>query len=190
MSSLKIESMFPFMGLPFDVRRQFYIIILPQPGNPDPLAGDWVNMVGLPNPFMNLLLANKQVNEEARMVLYGLNTFTTVICPTGRLLLRSKPEGIFPNPVVLPPAFTFIKGLQLSISYGNISLAHDEPCRITLNHNGWVVRDEIQNLASTIAKSTSLKNLKVSVPCLCRKCSCNDSDQVSKVITESLQPLR
>ena len=47
--------------------------------NAPPQSASWSTIVGIPNAWMSLLLANQQISGEAREVLYGDSAFTFAI---------------------------------------------------------------------------------------------------------------
>ncbi|KAL8836984.1 MAG: hypothetical protein Q9176_005985 [Flavoplaca citrina] len=104
---------FPFMDLPLEIRREIYSLVLPEQ-TPGSRSNGWATMDGLPNDFMNLLAVNKQVSDEARSVLYELNTFTIVISDTNSLVLGYLDKVSF-KPMQSPPSLPYIKNWQIAL---------------------------------------------------------------------------
>ncbi|KAI4169694.1 MAG: hypothetical protein LQ343_005516 [Gyalolechia ehrenbergii] len=182
MSSPGDGQSFPFMRLPPELRRHFYTIVLPQQDKPI-RTSDWTDIIGLPNPFMGLLLVNKQIFNEARTVLFGLNTFTAVVSRHGTSFVHSAPQDVHTYPILLPLSFTLIKNWQLSLGFGRV-------CRGYLYHGEHILADEVLNIAVQIATIPVLETLKVSVPCLCHKCHCLQQEDMHKITMNILKPLK
>lgn len=154
------------MGLPLELRRYFYNLILPSQDVPR-RSSEWANTEGTPNQCMNILLANKQISEEARSVLYGLNSFTIVVSENATFLPRSR-SGLDFQPMLTTLSLGYIKNWQLSVPLGR----YDE-------HNDYV-RDALLSACAQLANIPILQTLKISVPYLCgyvdRDCGYNDND--------------
>ncbi|KAL8789208.1 MAG: hypothetical protein Q9213_001315 [Squamulea squamosa] len=80
-SDSELSAGFPFMKLLPEIRRHIFSLVLPAYetlSEPNSWVrteeDDWIG-----NPFMGFLVSNKQVSNEAREVLYGLNCFTVII---------------------------------------------------------------------------------------------------------------
>ncbi|KAI4096069.1 MAG: hypothetical protein LQ339_007085 [Xanthoria mediterranea] len=164
---------FPFMKLLPELRREIYSLVLPQQDSQSRSSG-WLTMDETPNDFMNLLLVNKQVSEEARSVLYGVNTFTMVISEEQTLLLGSFTKNDF-LPLPTKPSLPFIKNWQIALWPGHYFL-WDGSDLLGARH-----RDAVLSACSEIAKSPELQRLKLSIPCLCnrstfRMCQCSEPD--------------
>ncbi|KAI4276447.1 MAG: hypothetical protein LQ337_002497 [Flavoplaca oasis] len=147
---------FPFMDLPLEIRREVYSLILPQQ-TPQSCSNGWATMDGIPNEFMNLLLINKQISDEARSVLYGLNTFTIVISQFRMSLPGSFTELEF-LPFPTKPSLPFIKNWQIALwpTYKRMT-----------NRRDACFRDAVFSACSEIAKTRGLQTLTLSIPCLC-----------------------
>ncbi|KAL8769228.1 MAG: hypothetical protein Q9209_004729 [Squamulea sp. 1 TL-2023] len=148
----KQRQRFPFMSLPLELRRQVYGLVLPQQDIAKS-SSLWANIVGTPNEFMNLLLVNKQISDEARSVLYGLNRFTMLITPSNTLFLGSFSKVDFePSPTTL--SLPYFKHWQMSLWP-------------ELEENNALIRDAILTACCEIAKIPNLQTLTLSIPCLC-----------------------
>ncbi|KAI4281667.1 MAG: hypothetical protein L6R38_003510 [Xanthoria sp. 2 TBL-2021] len=158
---------FPLMKLPLELRRNIYSLVLPK--EEKSRSSGWANIVGTPNEFMNLLLVNKQVSEEARSVLYGLNTFTMVISEARTLLLGSYDTHDF-LPLPTKPSLPFIENWQIALWPSHMRMVDRPDARF---------HDAVFSACSELAKTPDLKTLKLSIPCLCEhfensliSCSC------------------
>ncbi|KAI4252433.1 MAG: hypothetical protein L6R42_007963, partial [Xanthoria sp. 1 TBL-2021] len=109
------------------------------------------------------------VSEEARSVLYGLNTFTMIISGDRTLLLGSFAETNH-MPFQTKPSLPFIKNWQIAL-WPNESYMLD---RADAHHY-----DALLSACSEIAKTPGLQTLKLSIPCLCLQpgtgvCKCSN----------------
>ncbi|KAL8934406.1 MAG: hypothetical protein Q9216_005930 [Gyalolechia sp. 2 TL-2023] len=138
---------FPFMELPLELRRQIYSLILPSQDVPR-RSGRWADIVGIPNNCMNLLLANRQISEEARTVFYGLNSFTMSISRYVASLLGRQQT-------LTSPSLAYIKNWQLCF--------HSDMDRYEYGH----MRDALLQACAALAKVPDLQTLKISIPCFC-----------------------
>ncbi|KAI4220047.1 MAG: hypothetical protein LQ349_008186 [Xanthoria aureola] len=152
---------FPFMKLLPELRREIYSLVLPQQDVQSRSSG-WLTMDETPNDFMNLLLVNKQVSEEARSVLYGVNTFTMVISEYQTFFLGSFTEQQF-LPFLTKPSLPFIKNWQIAL-WPNERHMGDQ-----MNWPGPCFHDTVLSACSEIAKTQALQKLKLSIPCLCKR---------------------
>ncbi|KAL9629415.1 MAG: hypothetical protein Q9204_005286 [Flavoplaca sp. TL-2023a] len=150
------QPIFPFMDLPLEIRREIYSLVLPQQ-TPQSRSNGWATMDGIPNEFMNLLAVNKQVSDEARSVLYGLNTFTIVISQFRMLLPGSFTELEF-LPFPTRPSLPFIKNWQIALWPTYRRIADRPDARF---------RDAVFSACSEIAKTRDLQTLTLTIPCLC-----------------------
>lgn len=135
---------FDFMRLPLELRRHFYGLVLPQQ-DVQRSSGQWANIVRTPNEFMNLLLVNKQIHDEAQRVLYGLNSFTWIVEADWHFTTTRAARG-----------YSHIKHWQLVL--------RPEPERELEPH----FRDGVLTSCAEIAKTPDLQTLKLVIPCLCQ----------------------
>ncbi|KAL8992893.1 MAG: hypothetical protein Q9169_006758 [Polycauliona sp. 2 TL-2023] len=147
---------FPFMQLPLEIRREIYTLVLPRQDSQSHPNG-WKSIDTKKNEFMNLLLVNKRVSNEARSVLYTLNTFTMVVFKHRYLLLGTLNINDF---VTFPtkPSIPFIKNWQIALwpSYENLR-----------GRSAAQFRDVVLSACSEIAKTQELQTLTLSIPCIC-----------------------
>lgn len=179
-----VAARFPsFMALPIDIRRHLYRMVLPCQDVPMG-SGDWAKMTRIPNEFMNLLLTNKQVSDEARQVLYGSSSFTIAISAHGTGFLNSvELDRVFRPFKTVPP---LIKNWQLRVGFRS-------PCDMdTLDHDGRWIREGLLTVSAELAKVPDLRTLKVSIPCLCGLYDYDEvsTDDVYKALAFSLEPLQ
>ncbi|KAL8789304.1 MAG: hypothetical protein Q9213_001227 [Squamulea squamosa] len=183
------QQTFPFMNLPLELRRQVYGLALPQQDIAKP-SSHWANIVGTPNEFMNLLLVNKQISDEARNVLYGLNRFTMLITSSNTLFLGSFSKVNF-VPFPTTPSLPFIKHWQMSLW----PEFEDHDSRF---------RDGLLSACCEMARIPDLQTLTLVIPCLCHDyeyvrfcgcfqkyglCHCLDIDDVHDNYVCTLAPL-
>ncbi|KAL8668465.1 MAG: hypothetical protein Q9168_006901 [Polycauliona sp. 1 TL-2023] len=147
---------FPFMKLLPELRNEIYSLVLPKRITQSN-SGGWVSMDDTPNEFMNLLLVNKQVSDEARTVLYGHNTFTMVATKHRTLLLGSLIEHNF-LPFPTKPSISFIKNWQIALWPNYRNLRGKSAARFC---------DAVLSACSQIAKAHELQTLTLSIPCVC-----------------------
>ncbi|KAL8848271.1 MAG: hypothetical protein Q9221_006709 [Calogaya cf. arnoldii] len=122
---------FPLMELPTELRANIFSLALPKQNLE---SHGWATMDNSPNDFMNLLLVNQQVSDEARKVLYGSNMFTMIISEQCTLKL-----GFFDLvkflPFQAPPSLPYVKRWQIALwphmeemAYGKIQEAVFSAC--------------------------------------------------------------
>lgn len=147
------QQRFPLMKLPLELRCHIYGMALPH--QDVPLHSKiWAKSLGTPNTSMNLLLANKEISDEARSVLYGLNRSTVVISAFQIFFQGSIIDSCF-RPIPLTPSMPYIKNWQLALW----------PSRRSPMDSHF--RDTVLTVASEIAKIPQLKTLRLAIPCLC-----------------------
>ncbi|KAL8901057.1 MAG: hypothetical protein Q9207_005393 [Kuettlingeria erythrocarpa] len=108
---------FPFFKLPFEIRQWIYTLALPRQDIPI-RSDEWVDQIGgVPNQCMNVLLANKQISDEAHALLYGSNTFTIAIdeCDTKFLHFTQQTHGFTPFPSL--KLIQYVKNWQLDLRH-------------------------------------------------------------------------
>ncbi|KAL8896250.1 MAG: hypothetical protein Q9192_003186 [Flavoplaca navasiana] len=149
---------FPFMDLPLEIRREIYSLVLPEQ-TPGSRSNGWATMDGLPNEFMNLMLVNKQVSDEAQSVLYGLNTFTMVISDTNSLILGYLDKVSF-QPLQSPPSLPYIKNWQIALWPEIQDLMCPELEQFAFS-------DAVLSACFNLAKIPGLQTLMIAIPCLC-----------------------
>ncbi|KAL8848272.1 MAG: hypothetical protein Q9221_006710 [Calogaya cf. arnoldii] len=104
---------FPFIKLVLELRREVYKLVLPQQ---ESRPKQWAKIENKSNHSTSLLLASKQVSEEAQDVLYGLNAFTLAISDTNALWLDTFTEfDLQLGPIKVPLALPHIKNWQISL---------------------------------------------------------------------------
>ncbi|KAL8848273.1 MAG: hypothetical protein Q9221_006711 [Calogaya cf. arnoldii] len=151
-------STFHFLKLPLELRCEVYKLVLPEQQDSQSSSSAWATMTGTPNEFMNLLVADKQISNEAREVLYGLNTFSLIISGESLLFLGSRSEHQF-FPIPNKPSISFIRNWQIALwpySDGMIESPGPE------------YDDAVLSICSEIVKSPELQTLKLRIPCLCQ----------------------
>lgn len=153
---------FPFMKLLPELRCEIYSLVLPQQDSQSRSSG-WLTMDETPNDFMNLLLVNKQISDEARSVLYGVNTFTMVISEYQTFFLGSFTGQQQFLPFLTKPSLPFIKNWQIAL-WPNEHHTGDD-----INEPGPHFHDTVFSACSEIAKTQDLQKLKLSIPCLCNR---------------------
>lgn len=188
---------FPFMKLPLELRRNIYNMVLPSQDVPI-RSPEWANMIGTPNKFMNLLLVNRQISEEARSVLYGLNTFTITIVG-GATFVEGSWNTLEPQSLETTPSLRYIKNWQLRFPLD----IHPE-----CGEENTQIRAAILSTCAELATIPDLQSLKILIPCLCEyahryrcsrcrnlkagngaTCRCIDIEDIHEDIVYSLAPL-
>ena len=175
----KQQQSFPFLRLPLEIRRHLYRLVLP--GQDVSLqSGQWANMRRHDaNEYMNLLVANKQILEEAQDVLYGTNSFTMIIGPRDIWRLGSFSTELYPFMRQIFP-LRHTKHWQLHLQTEDY---YDEIKDLVLK--------EILLIAATVlSKIPKLLTLKISIPCLCDGYgSWHDPEDVHDNFVNILSPL-
>ncbi|KAL8786932.1 MAG: hypothetical protein Q9213_002474 [Squamulea squamosa] len=149
------QQRFPFMRLPLELRCHIYGMALPYQDVPTH-SKEWSKILGYPNDSMNLLLVSKQVSDEARNVLYGLNRSTMIISAFCTFFQGSLVDTWF-QPISPTPSMPYIKNWQLAL--WPMSDSFDD------RH----FRDAVLTACSEIAKIPKLQTLKLAMPCLCER---------------------
>ncbi|KAI4188698.1 MAG: hypothetical protein L6R41_001974 [Letrouitia leprolyta] len=156
------------MKLLLELRRNIYNLVLPSQDVPL-RSNEWANMDGTPNKFMNLLLVDRQICQEARSVLYGLNTSTIVISEAHSFLPGRQNTPVF-QPVQSETSLGYVKNWQLSLPLSR----HAED-----GEQNEEVRAAIISSCAELATILDLQSLKISILCLCqyrsRDCEGDDS---------------
>ncbi|KAI4224740.1 MAG: hypothetical protein L6R40_008422 [Gallowayella cf. fulva] len=144
-----------FMDLPLEIRRHLYEMVLPQQDVPK-RSKEWATIVGNETSFefMDILLVNKQVSDEARSLLYGTNRFTIVISAHRTLFLGSSAPTEF-HPFPTSPSLPYIKNWQIALW----PETHDE--------DGAWFSDAVLSACAEIAMTPDLQTLRLAIPCLC-----------------------
>ncbi|KAI4125376.1 MAG: hypothetical protein LQ338_004299 [Usnochroma carphineum] len=179
---LKSSMQFPFLRLPAEIRRYFYALVLP---NQDVgiKSGEWAgDLDGAPNPFMNLLLVNKQISDEARTVLYGSNCFTIALSEDAARFTGYHKDAQWFRP--FKQSFPYIRNWQLRLRF-------DPRYRLgsPLILNQYYIRQRVNAAVERLAGTPDLQTLKISVPCLCKKGEQTSNDTVRDSILFALEPL-
>ncbi|KAI4195289.1 MAG: hypothetical protein LQ346_003492 [Caloplaca aetnensis] len=182
-SKARIESpskIFPFLKLPFEIRQLIYASALPRQDIPI-RSGEWVDQIeGVPNQCMNILLANKQISDEAHAVLYGSNTFTIEIeqCDTNFLHVTQQTHDFIPFPSMR--LVHYVKNWQLDLR----DFHHSQ------RNNGYV-EEKLLAASAELALAAELQTLKIMLPCLCFKMgSTTPTCDVYHQVSSALDPLR
>ncbi|KAL8693488.1 MAG: hypothetical protein Q9224_003741, partial [Gallowayella concinna] len=184
---------FPFMDLPLELRRHFYELVLPQQ-DVTMRSNQWavIDFEGSPNPFMNLLLVNKKVSDEARSVLYGANRFTIVLCLADNYFLHY-PTWLDFGPFPESPSLSYIKNWQIALWPRPYGGEDSQFC------------DAVMSACAAIKKTPDLQSLKLTIPCLCEsferldrpcrcstrysQCWCLDIEGIHDMLIHGLAPL-
>ncbi|KAL8767381.1 MAG: hypothetical protein Q9209_006071 [Squamulea sp. 1 TL-2023] len=182
-SDSELTTGFPFMKLLPEIRRHIFSLILPaheilsEPSS-------WVRMEEddwIVNPFMNLLISNKQVSNEACEVLYGLNCFTVIISDYSTTFMgfHSHHDRFETFPSL--SSTKYIKNWQLDLHVGRTR--YDSR-----------IRESLLGISEELSKIDSLQTLKVKFPCLCDVTGDSpenqSSDRASQTIKFILQSLK
>ncbi|KAL8894564.1 MAG: hypothetical protein Q9192_004219 [Flavoplaca navasiana] len=227
------HGVFPFMKLPLELRRQVYQFMLPRQEeiydatydptyayNPkytyDPTHDMTLDRPGrakyphkrLENKCMNILLANRQISNEAREMLYGLNTFTVRLFRDEIIFLEEPddvwPDDIWTDPTSLSmPSLSYIKHWEIDIMFQegseHKSFEADTPQEIQsmFGHHddryGPPSEEEaIIMVADHLAKIEGLQSLRVKFPCLCKIGDFNktSNDRYSRLLQDLLNHLK
>lgn len=109
-NSSHVAAVFSFMNLPLEIRPYFYRMTLPSQ-DLSMRSSNCAAIHGTPNEFMNLLLVNRQISDEARQVLYGGNSFTVAVSGDEARFpgLRSQPKLFRPFLAKPMPSLEYIR---------------------------------------------------------------------------------
>ena len=185
------------LGLPLEIRRKIYQLVLPCQNVP-PQSASWSTIVGIPNPWMSLLLVNQQISGEAREVLYGDNAFTVAISTDEISFLRRSEIMKFFRPFKATHSICYIKNWQLDLQFDR-SYDGDNHARSmlaphlgsSLANDRYFIGEGLLGVSAVLAEQcTDLQTLNVRVPCLCHKEASTPIAEVQDAVTESLEPLK
>ena len=195
---------FNILDAPLEIRRLIYAFALPCQNQPVK-SEHWAIMTKIPCNSMNLLLANKQISNEAREMLYGSNAFTAAIDDWVKsnfnFLYRYSDIADF-SPI-LPTVSArqgFIKHLQFNLRL-DLYTHRVDPLRLSPHRvgmgaiaelgdgTGWSLV-EVKAAVDAIEHTLELQTLKIKLPCLCKIYFGLSIDEVIDALSEILKPLR
>ena len=176
---------FDLLRAPLEIRCLIYSFALPQQDVPA-RSPNWATELNLPNDSMNLLLANKQIYQEAHELLYSSKSFTAIF--DYRSLLDSG-DGYLP--ITCPsdradfPPIQYVRHLQLDFTF-----LTDPSHRSWFSDENDYIREGARLLAESMSKNKKLETLKVKLACLCLHSERARIDENMDAIQWFLQPLR
>ncbi|KAI4195286.1 MAG: hypothetical protein LQ346_003489 [Caloplaca aetnensis] len=181
---------FRFMDLPLEVRRYFYRLILPSQ-TISMRNNACAAIEGTPNEFMNLLVASRQVSDEARRVLYGSNSFTVTVSgdTTDFLGLEDRAKWFRPFLARPMPSLNYIKNWQFRLIFHRHWDQYPSDIEMMQRDRRWL-EEGLLAVASELARITDLQTLKIFIPCICNRPSAAAVNQLYETTMSSLKPVQ
>ncbi|KAL8634649.1 MAG: hypothetical protein Q9228_007763, partial [Teloschistes exilis] len=192
-----MSSMTPigFLDLPFDIRHYLYRMVFPRP-DISKGRGEWMEIVGRPNEYMNLLLVNRQIYEEGSAVIHDNSAFTISVSAT-MTFINSKHVANLISPFPTMACLQYIRDWQLDLQFlppydGRYLTVERLPHLDTpLASDQYYIREAILAASVVLWKECRhLETLKIRAPCLCNMFETATPQAIHKAIVFALEPLQ